>query len=143
MTIRRCSKQIILAAAIFAATVFFFAAISGEAKASTPPPYRSSGVIPGTSLSYERLTIGDRGQVTITIVNPTNTGVTFNARFAFFDNKDTYLTGFTIDDFAAANGKNDYSLRLDNYRAYRNATTMRILGRSGRMGRDPGMGDDG
>ena len=142
MTSRRRERRIFLTAAIFAVTIIFSITISAEARTATPPPYRPSGVIPGTSLLYERLVISNNGGVKITIVNPTNNGVAFNARFAFFNNKDAYLTGFIIDDFATANGKKDYSLRLDNHRAYRNAIMMRVLGRAGRMGRDPAPDND-
>ena len=132
----------ILGTALLAAVIFFFSTFSAES-ASRLPPYRSSGVIPGTSLLYEKLSISDRGEVKITIVNPTNNGVSFSANFGFYDNNDTYLTGFIVDGFAAANRKIVYSLTLDNYRAYRNATMMKVLGRAGRMGKDPDLGDDG
>ena len=129
---------------IIAVVMIFSAVLSVEAATKKPklPPYRSSGVIPGTALLYEKLVINDKGEVRITVVNPTNNGVAFNARFGFYNNKDKYLTGFTIDGFAAGNRKIAYSSRVDN-RAYRNATTMKVLGRAGRMGKDPDVGDDG
>ena len=131
--------------AILTAIMIFSAASSAEAKVTKQklPPYRSSGTIPGTALLYEKLAINDKGEVKITIVNPTNNGVGFTANFGFYNNKDTYLTGFTLDGFAAAQRKIVYSLDLDNYIAYRNATMMKVLGRSGRMGRNPDIEDGG
>jgi len=131
---------------ILVVMLVFTAAFSAEAATARRsrqqiPPYKSSGVIPGTALLYEKLSISDKGEVKITVVNPTNNGVAFTARFGFYNNKDRYLTGFTIEGFAAANRKIDYSFKLDNLRAYRNAVTMKVLGRSGRTGRDPDIGD--
>ena len=134
-------RQIKFAAAILAAVIILFAPISVEARVrrqqQQPPPYRSSGVIPGTALSYERLAISNRGEVRITIVNPTNNGVTFTARFSFFNDRGAYLTSFTLEGFAPANRKIAHSLNLDDLNAYRRATMMRVLGRAGRMGREP------
>ena len=145
MANRRHEGRIFFRAAILAAVVIFSVALSAESKTTQPkfPPYKPSGAIPGTSLLYEKLAINDKGEVKITIVNPTNNGVAFNARFGFYNNKDTYLTGFIVDGFAAGNGKIAYSLRLDNSRAYRNAIMMKVLGRAGRMGKDPGIDDGG
>jgi hypothetical protein len=127
------------AAAIFAVTLTLLAASQSgvEAAKAKLPPYRASGVIPGTELEYEKLAISDRGDVVITIVNPTNKGVAFTSKFSFYSAKDKYLTGFAIEGFASANRKAVYSLELDDYRAYRRAATMKVLGRSGRMGKDP------
>ena len=145
MTSKPREGRKIFGAAILAALIIFSAALSVEAGTAKQklPPYRSSGVIPGTALLYERLAINDKGDVKITVVNPTNNGVAFTANFGFYNNKDRYLTGFTLDGFAAANRKIDYSLKLDNNRAYRNATMMKVLGRAGRMGKNPGIGDGG
>jgi hypothetical protein len=133
----------IFGAVILAAVMIFFPAFAAEAGAAKPklPPYRSSGVIPGTSLLYEKLTINNKGEVKITIANPTNNGVAFTARFGFYDNRDRYLTGFTVEGFAPANRKIEYSLELDNFNAYRRATMMKVLGRGGRTGRNPHSGD--
>ena len=134
--------RIISGAAILAALVVFFVTFSAEA-ATRLPPYRSSGVIPGTSLSYEKLAINNRGEVTITIVNPTNNGVSFSANFSFFNNNDRYLTGFFVEGFAAANRNLVLSAQVDDLRAYRSAVMMRVLGRSGRTARAPATGDAG
>ena len=137
--------RIMFGAAILVAVMIFSVALSTEAEAAKQklPPYRSSGVIPGTALLYEKLVINDKGEVKITVVNPTNNGVAFTANFSFYNNKDTYLTGFTLDGFASAQRKMVYSFDLDNYRAYRNATMMKVLGRSGRMGKNPDIGNGG
>jgi len=131
--------------AILAAVMIFSPVLSREAVAAKPqlPPYKSSGVIPGTELLYEKLSINNKGKVKITVVNPTNNGVAFTANFGFYNNKGSYLTGFAIEGFAAANRKLDYSLTLENLKAYRKATMMKVLGRSGRMGKDPDIGYGG
>ena len=138
-------RRRIFVTAILAAVIVFSAALTAEAKTvkTKIPPYRSNGAIPGTVLLYEKLVINDRGEVKLTIVNPTNNGVAFTAKFSFFNNKETYLTGFTIDGFAAANRKIVYSEEVDDFIAYRKATMMKVLGRAGRMGKDPDIGDGG
>ena len=135
--------KIIFTVAILAVVLIFSVVFSAEAKVTKQklPPYRSSGAIPGTALLYEKLAINNNGEVKITVINPTNNGVAFTANFSFYNNKDTYLTGFTLDGFAAAQRRIVYSLDLDDYIAYRKATMMRVLGRSGRMGRDPDIED--
>ena len=135
--------RMMFSAAILVAVMVFSVVFSAEAKVTKQklPPYRSSGVIPGTSLLYEKLAINDKGEVKIKVVNPTNNGVAFTANFGFYNNKETYLTGFTLDGFASAGRKIAYSFDLDDYRAYRSATMMKVLGRSGRMGKDPDIED--
>ena len=127
------------AVALAFAISFCFALGATEARAAKPklPPYRPSGVIPGTELLYEKLVINDKGEVSVTIVNPTNKGVSFSSKFSFFNDKNEYLTGFAIEGFASANRKTAHSLGIDDLRAYRKATNMKVLGRSGRMGKDP------
>jgi hypothetical protein len=111
-----------------------------KTKGSGLPPYRANGVIPGTDLKYEKLFIDGEGIVTITIVNPLGNGVSFTSNFSFYNSKGEYLTGFTVSDFARASWKQEYSFELDDYKAFRRASSMKVLGRSGRMGKDP---DDG
>jgi hypothetical protein len=135
---RKFLTVLILAAAITASLTSCSA--GAKVKRSGLPPYRPSGVIPGTDLTYEKLFIDDGGIVTITIVNPVAKGVSFTSKFSFYNSKGEYLTGFTIADFAQASRKQEYSFELDDYKAFRGASGMRVLGRSGRMGRDP---DDG
>jgi hypothetical protein len=128
---------------ILAAAVTAWAALcpaGAETKRSGLPPYRASGVIPGTDLTYEKLFIDDQGAVTITIVNPRG-GVSFTSNFSFYNAKGEYLTGFTISDFAQANRKREYSFDLDDYQAFRGAAGMKVLGRSGRMGKNPDGGE--
>ncbi|MDR3165834.1 MAG: hypothetical protein LBU13_09690 [Synergistaceae bacterium] len=118
----------------------------GKTKKSKLPPYRPSGVISGTDLKYEKLFIDDDGVVSITILNPKNTGVSFVSNFSFYNGKNEYLTGFTVEGFSRANGRATYTLELDNFAAYKKAAVMKVLGRSGRMGRTPDDGaeeDDG
>jgi hypothetical protein len=115
-------------------------ASEAKAKKAKLPPYRPSGVIPGTDLKYEKMFIDDGGAVSVTIVNPQNTGVYFTSNFSFYNGKGEYLTGFVVKGFAAGNGRAVYALELDDVRAYRKATVMKTLGRSGRTGKIP---DDG
>lgn len=115
----------------------------GKTKKPKLPPYRPSGVIPGTDLKYEKLFIGDDGAVSVTILNPKNTGVSFASNFSFYSGKNEYLTGFSVEGFSRANGRETYTLELDDLRAYKKAAVMKVLGRSGRMGRDPDYGTAG
>jgi hypothetical protein len=69
-------------------------------------------------------------------------GVSFTSNFSFYGGKNEYLTGFTVQGFANAKGKARYALELDDYKAYRKAASMKVLGRSGRMGKDPDGGDE-
>jgi hypothetical protein len=135
---KRFLAVLILAAAITALVTSCPA--GAETKGSGLPPYRTSGVIPGTDLTYEKLFIDDQGVVSITIVNPRGSGVSFTSNFSFYNSKGEYLTGFTVSDFAQANRKHEYSFELDDYKAFRRASGMKVLGRSGRMGKKP---DDG
>jgi hypothetical protein len=112
----------------------------GKTKKPKLPPYRPSGVIPGTDLKYEKLFIDGDGVVSVTILNSKNTGVSFVSNFSFYNGKNEYLTGFVVEGFSRANGRATYTLELDDFTAYKKAAVMRVLGRSGRMGRTP---DDG
>lgn len=141
----RRGKNILWTAAVIAA--FFIAAAAGEASAKGAkaklPPYKPNGVIPGTELLYEKLAIGEDGMASIVIVNPTRHGVSFAANFSFYSDKDEYLTGFTVDGFADAGMRKFHSFELDNYKAYRRASTMKVLGRAGRARNAPDRGDGG
>jgi hypothetical protein len=130
--------------AIVAIVILTLVPYRAEAKTKkiSLPPYRASGVIPGTDLTYEKLVINDKGEVKISIVNPGNYGVSFTSNFSFYSGKGEYLTGFIIKGFAAAKRKVAYSLELDDYKAYSKAVSMKVLGRSGRMGKDNDDGDD-
>jgi hypothetical protein len=100
------------------------------------PPYRISGSIPGTALSYERLFIADDGGVTVTVVNTEKKGVRFRATFSFYSAKNELLTGFIIEGVARASSSTGYSLKLPNHKKMKNASYMRVLGRAGRVGGD-------
>jgi hypothetical protein len=114
----------------------------GKAKKAKLPPYRPSGVIPGTDLKYEKLFVGSDGVVSVTILNPKNTGISFVSNFSFYSAKNVYLTGFVVEGFSRANGRETYTLKLDNFKAYKKAAAMKVLGRSGRMGRAPDYGGE-
>ncbi|MDR1509041.1 MAG: hypothetical protein LBS53_05340 [Synergistaceae bacterium] len=132
---RKFATVLILTAAF---TVWAMSCPAGaKMKRSGLPPYRASGVIPGTDLTYEKLFIDDQGAVAITIVNPLGNGVSFTSNFSFYNSKGEYLTGFTVSDFAQAGRKQEYSFELDDYKAFRKASSMKVLGRSGRMGKNP------
>jgi hypothetical protein len=132
------NRKIILTVLILAAAVFAACPPAGaKTIKSSLPPYRPSGVIPGTDLKYEKLFIDGEGMVTITIDNPRTSGVSFTSNFSFFNSRGEYLTGFTISDFAHANRKQEYSFEIDDYKAFRRASGMKVLGRSGRMGKSP------
>ena len=136
-------KKLRVATAVAAVllTVFALCGTSeGETKKARLPPYRPSGVIPGTDLRYEKLFVGSDGAVSVTILNPKNTGVYAVSNFSFYNAKNEYLTGFAVEGFLRANGRETYTLELDNLKAYKKAAAMKVLGRSGRMGRAP---DDG
>ena len=45
-----------------------------------------------------------------------------------------------MEGFSRANGRETYALELDDLKAYKKAATMKVLGRSGRMGRTPDYG---
>jgi hypothetical protein len=126
--------SIIMLAVLISA--FSFSA-EAKTKKSSIPPYRPSGVIPGTDLKYEKLFIADDGAVTIRITNPTTRGVSFTSNFSFYNGKGEYLTGFVISGFAHAGRTAAYSLALDDNKAYKKATLMKVLGRSGRTGKTP------
>jgi hypothetical protein len=100
------------------------------------PPYKMSGPVPGTSLTYENLFISDAGKVTISIYNPERSGVRFRATFSFYSAKIEFLTGFTLDGFAAASARTGYSLSLANHKKMSGAAYMTVLGRAGRVGGD-------
>jgi hypothetical protein len=136
-------KDFFTHAALICALVLLtvFAPDAHAAKAKLPP-YRPGGSIPGTELKYEKLSVSDRGEVAITVVNPTDRGVAYTANFSFYGSKDEYLTGFALTGFARAGGKILHSFDLDDYKAYRKAVTMKVLGRSGRTGKNPAP-DDG
>jgi hypothetical protein len=100
------------------------------------PPFKPSGPIPGTSLVYEKMTVDDKGQVTLSVRNTERTGVRFRASFSFFSNKGEYLTGFDLEGVAPSSASVPYSLAMPDYKKYKRANYMKVLGRSGRAGGD-------
>jgi len=132
-----------LLSALIALTLCAMLAHSSEAKTKKPqmPPYRPSGIIPGTDLKYEKLVIDDAGAVSIYIVNERAAGVSFSSNFTFVNSNGEYLTGFTIKGFAQPNRKTRYQLGLDDHKKLKKASSMKVLGRSGRMGKTPKYGE--
>ncbi|MDR1471890.1 MAG: hypothetical protein LBS75_05140 [Synergistaceae bacterium] len=129
---RARSLKIFPALAMFAVGLFLsLTQTAGAAQSSTPPPYRRSGVIPGTSLTYEKLFIGDKGDVSIVICNPESRGVNFSARFTFYSAKGEYLTGFAVEGVSLGNSRTGYDLSLPDHKKMRRAAYMKVLGRSG------------
>jgi hypothetical protein len=116
---------------------------SAKAKKPSMPPYRPNGAISGTDLTYERLTINEEGVMNILIVNPKPHGVSFTSNFSFYGNSGGYVTGFTLSGFVPASGKVGYSLELEEYKKLQKASSMRVLGRAGRMGKTDEDGETG
>jgi hypothetical protein len=136
---KRRSAAVIALALLLSA--FVLCGVSeGKSKKVKLPPYRPSGVIPGTDLKYEKLFIDADGTVSITILNPKNTGIYAVSNFSFYSEKNVYLTGFVVEGFSRANGRETFTLELDDLRAYKKAAVMKVLGRAGRMGRAPDYG---
>ena len=105
-------------------------------KKKADPPYASSGVISGTSLTYENLQINDFGKATITIFNPENTGVSFSANFSFYTAKGAYLTGFKVSGFASRTARSAFFIDVPEYKRLKKASYMKVLGRAGRSAGD-------
>ncbi|MDR0654231.1 MAG: hypothetical protein LBG12_13125 [Synergistaceae bacterium] len=132
---KKCRSAAVIVLVLLLSAFILCGVSEGKTKKAKLPPYRPSGVIPGTDLKYERLFVGDDGTVSIIIVNPQNTGVSFVSNFSFYNSKNVYLTGFVVEGFSRANGRETYTLELDDLKAYKKAAAMKVLGRSGRMGR--------
>ncbi|GHV53433.1 hypothetical protein FACS1894216_11420 [Synergistales bacterium] len=123
---------------LFAAFVVCGGSASWAAENKKPalPPFKPSGPIPGTSLVYEKMAVNEKGLVTLSIRNTERTGVRFRASFSFFSNTGEYLTGFELEGVAPASGSVPYSLAMPDYKKYKKAAFMKVLGRSGRVGGD-------
>ena len=132
---KKCRSAAVIVLVLLLSAFILCGVSEGKTKKAKLPPYRPSGVIPGTDLKYERLFVGNDGTVSIIIVNPQNTGVSFVSNFSFYNSKNVYLTGFVVEGFSRANGRETYTLELDDLKAYKKAAAMKVLGRSGRMGR--------
>ena len=53
----------------------------------------------------------------------------FNANFAFFDAKNQFLTGFTLEGYAAINNKNLVTFPFNDLKKLRKATDLKVIGR--------------
>jgi hypothetical protein len=82
------------------------------------------------------------GVASVIILNPKNIGVSFVSNFSFYNAKNEYLTRFVVEGFSRANGRETFTLELDDFKAYKKAVSMKVLGRSGRMGRTPDPGEE-
>ena len=109
----------------------FLRSVACEAASGTPE-YAESGTISGTPLQYQNLVVNKHGVVAVTIYNPTNTGVSFSANFAFHDSKGNYLTGFSLSGFASRNTRSSHIEEGLDYKKFRKAASVKVLGRSGR-----------
>jgi hypothetical protein len=118
-------------AAVLMGVFLLLAFEAGAERNSKLPPYRRSGAIPGTSLTYENLFVGDDGGVSIVICNPESRTVGFSAKFTFYSAKGEYLTSFTIDGSARGNSRTKYELLMPDGKKMRRAAYMKVLGRSG------------
>jgi hypothetical protein len=124
------------------AALLLCAAVPGRAPAAKSktapalPPYKITGPIPGTALSYEKLFVAEDGSVSVMIRNPERDGVRFRATFSFYSAKGALLTGFMIEGTAAAGTLAGYSLKLPGHKKMKDASYMTVLGRSGRASGD-------
>ncbi|MDR3320895.1 MAG: hypothetical protein LBS93_00480 [Synergistaceae bacterium] len=108
-----------------------------EPEKPSMPPYRTSGPIPGTSLSYEKLLIDNSGRTTLGVLNPEQSGVRFRATFSFYTAKNEFIAAFRLDGFAAASASTIYSLVIPEHKKIKNLTAyMTVLGRAGRLAGD-------
>ena len=103
-------------------------ALCSTKKTESPPPYRTSGSIGGTDLLFRELIITKQGS-SVMIVNPGRRGTFFNANFAFFDAKNQFLTGFTLEGYAAINNKNRVVFSFNDFKKLRKATDLKVIGR--------------
>ncbi len=116
--------------------IFFFCFIlsapafcaAKKAESPQPSPYRTSGSIGGTDLLFRELTITKQG-ASVMIINPGRRGTFFNANFAFFDAKNQFLTGFTLEGYAAINNKNLVTFPFNDLKKLRKATDLKVIGR--------------
>lgn len=104
-----------------------------SASKSTEPEFAQSGVIGGTKLRYENLFVNKHGIVTVTIHNPTTSGMSFNANFSFIDKNGNHLTGFTASGYAEKYKRVAHFYEVD-YSKFKKAVSVKVLGRSGRTG---------
>ena len=104
-------------------------ALCGEKKTESLPSYRTSGSIGGTDLLFRDLTITKQGS-SVMIINPSRRGIFFNANFAFFDAKDQFLTGFTLEGYAAINNKNRVLFSFNDFKKLRKAKSLKVIGRT-------------
>lgn len=98
------------------------------------PTYATSGLIPGTQLTYENLAVNKHGIASLTIHNPASTGVSFSANFTFYDSKGGAVAAFSLSGFATARTRNGHMVQMKNYndKTFKKTTSLKVLGRSGR-----------
>lgn len=101
------------------------------ASKNAEPEYEQNGTISGTPLLYQNLVVNKHGVAAVTIYNPTTTGVSFSANFSFYDSKGKYLAGFSVSGFASRSTRSTHIEEID-YKKIRKATSVKVLGRSGR-----------
>ena len=104
-------------------------ALCAEQKTESLPSYRTSGSIGGTDLLFRDLTITKQGS-SVMILNPSRRGIFFNANFAFFDAKDQFLTGFTLEGYAAINNKNRVDFYFNDFKKLKKAKSLKVIGRT-------------
>jgi hypothetical protein len=137
----RRSRAALALCAIAAVCLAFASPSLARTKKPSLPPYRSSGVIHGTDLTYSKLRVSDDGTVAVTVSNKTRRGLRFTANFSYYGAGGSYLTGFTVQGYAEAGKSYAYSLELDDYRAYKKAAGMKVLGRAGEASRPADGGE--
>jgi hypothetical protein len=107
------------------------AAVCEAASKSGEPEYEPNGTVSGTPLLYQNLVVNKYGIATVTIYNPTSSGISFSANFTFYDSKGQYLAGFSVSGFATRNTRAAHIEEID-YKKIRKAASVKVLGRSGR-----------
>lgn len=124
-------RQKYLVSFLLALLLCFASALPGlcaAKKEESSPPYRTSGSIGGTDLLFRDLTITKQGSH-VMIVNPGRRGTFFSANFAFFNAKNQFLTGFTLEGYAAINNKNRVSFHFGDYKKLKKAVDLKVIGR--------------
>lgn len=104
-----------------------------EAKSvkNSQPMYMRSGIIGGTTLTYENLDISKSGRVSVVVVNQSRNTLSFSSNFSFYDEKSNYISGFTIEGNIGSMSKNCYETDFPEYKMLKKASYMKVLGRGG------------
>ena len=131
---RELNKKIFCTVIAAILIVFCLLGADTEAKSSKqgPPMYRRSGVIGGTSLTYENLDISKSGRVSVVVINEGKNTLAFSANFSFFNEKDSsFEAGFTIEGSVGSMSKNTYETDFPEYKNLKRTSYMKVLGRAG------------